>query len=158
MKSKSQIKRLTEQTKSKGLTAKQFAWYYLVTKGDEGVVPSYYGGLDPYYENFEDRLNNKHKILNSTKQTNEALKDILTYGVDWKKTTPPRSDSTEYFNGTFAESSLIKETLSGDLYLNNGTKQHWFGEGLDISNVFEIMANIEKTKSNFETIFGNFND
>jgi hypothetical protein len=62
--------------------------------------------------------------------------------VNWKKTISPRSDLEDQFTGTFSDPKT-KEYLSGKLYLKNGHVQDWLCEGVEVTNVFEMMAKVQ---------------
>lgn len=138
----------------KQLTSKQFAWYYLVANGYEGVQYGTYGVFelrvdysDPEY------YKKRHRSVNYVKLTEEAKKKIRRIGVDWEKTCAPSSDSVSLFAGTFCDPD-VKETLVGELVLKNGDKQHWVADGIKVSNVFDMMANMVEVLTNFDSIFG----
>jgi hypothetical protein len=40
------------------------------------------------------------------------------------------------------------------LVLNDGTKQTWCAEALEVSNVFEMMATVADAQARFEALFG----
>jgi hypothetical protein len=138
------------------MTAIQFAWYYLVKNGYEGVEHAYYGGYERHDPKME--LSRRDRHISDYREVitmrDEALKDIIKYGVDWKLTGPPTSDYASYFNGTFAEEQGRKETLTGRLILKNGKQQYWVADAIEVTNVFELMANAEQAKADFKEVFG----
>jgi hypothetical protein len=134
------------------MNAKQFAWAYLVKNGMANMSPSYYGGYDPVDPNAP----GMKKGRNYTNDWwNEAfLSKIKTVGVNWVITAAPDSDSVARFAGTFAESCDYEEVIQGTLVLKDGTKQYWCAEALEVSNVFETMANMDELKNFFAETFG----
>ena len=134
------------------MDAKQFAWLYMVENGDVGVKHSFYGGVDIVDKRFQKKPFNGWMKGQSARRK-FCLKEIKTYGVDWKKTAAPESDYVSEFNGTFAEPSRT-ETLNGTIVLKNGAVQIWYAAAIEVTNVFEMMAMIDGAKQRFIEIFG----
>jgi hypothetical protein len=130
------------------MDAKQFAWTYMVAMGTANATPSYYGGWDPV----DKKIKTSRGHHGITSYHDAFLKMIREIGVDWDKTDVPMTDTHAQFEGTFADSST-KEYLDGCLVLKNGYEQHWIAEPY-ISNVFEIMADIDNFKQKFYDYFG----
>lgn len=134
------------------LTAIQFAWIYLVKNGYAGVKQGYYGGWETYDDDSWSRGKwVDYKKLDELKL--HAWQEILDFGVDWVATKAPRSDLVSTFEGTLADPSN-KETLVGTLVLKNGCKQHWVADALEVTNVFEMMANAHNAVDDFKEYFG----
>lgn len=95
---------------------------------------------------------NENSVRNIDVIEQAYLADIKKFGVNWAKTAAPMSDMESVFNGTFAEPGT-KEMLKGVLVLNDGSKQEWLAEALEVSNVFEMMAMVDDARARFETIF-----
>lgn len=132
------------------MNSAQFAWLYLIQNGMAGVEPAYYGG----YDIVDKRLTPEKKDYGDYGKFNSKyLHEIKTYGVNWAKTNSPRSDMVSQFEGTFCDSSE-KEYLFGELVLNNGTKQSWCGESIEVTNVFDMMAEVHNAPDAFKEIFG----
>ena len=117
------------------MNAKQFAWLYLIENGFTGVRPSYYGGWDLLNSNSA----SIYPVQNMFDMRDQAKTKIKGTGVDWSKTRAPESDSQDIFQGTFCDNKS-KEFLTGKLVLKNGETQEWWAEAIDITNVFEMMA------------------
>lgn len=130
------------------MNATQFAWVYLIENGRANMEPSFYGGYDPvdakapgaveknWYKNWDDAFK----------------KEIMRFGVDWKKTQAPRSESYSQFTDTFHDPEY-KEFLTGELVLKNGQKQFWAADPLTMG-VFEAMAAIDEYKAKGVELFG----
>ena len=81
------------------------------------------------------------------------LKELKDPGVDWSKTCSPESRGFERFRGTFTDSET-EDVLLGVLVLNNGIKQEWYGKNIEVKNVFDMMASVQKAEERFNEIFG----
>lgn len=134
------------------MNSKQFAWLYLIKNGDAGVRYSYYGGfildderMTHLYKPYD------HKSLENIKSA--YLKEIRDIGVNWTKTGPPSSDIVHLFNGTFNPSEY-SEKISGVIVLNNGLRQSWVADNIDVSNVFNMMESLFNSAEDAKTIFG----
>lgn len=134
------------------MNSKQFAWLYLIENGTAGVEHSYYGGytlvdqrMDGIFKRFD------HRSYEAVKQI--YLKELKEIGVDWDKTSAPESNMVSQFAGTFSEADE-NEYLSGTLILNNGEKQTWIAEAIEVSNVFDMMAAVSEGQSKFTEMFG----
>ena len=142
------------------MNAKQFAWAYLIKNGAAGVTPSLYGGLesqdlDEYSEELEEWFNKNKWSLSKTDRIREAfLKDIKKIGVSWEQTKPPVNEEFSIFVSTFADSYDVEEKIAGYLILNDGRKQYWCADQIEVSNVFEIMADQQILSDYYEEIFG----
>lgn len=130
------------------MNSSQFAWLYLVEHGQAGVEHSYYSG----YRLKDERMKHLYGSWNNTQIKNHYLKEIKDIGVNWNKTKAPISELKSEFEGTFNDSSE-KEYLTGTIILNNGMKQSWIAENIEITNVFNMMAAIENSKSKFKEYF-----
>lgn len=134
------------------MNSKQFAWLYLIENGVAGHSHSYYGG----YDLVDKRLASVLKSSNYGNLEPAAefyKKEIKTYGVNWNKTASPDTETVSEFNGTFAEDSRYIEKLTGTLVLNNGTKQSWIADALEVTNVFDMMAQVDNANNRFKEIF-----
>jgi hypothetical protein len=131
------------------MNSKQFAWLYLVSNGMAGARHSYYGG----YEQVDKSLPplSWDKGLEQYKKI--YLAQIKAHGVNWTKTKAPETGTHSIFNGTFADSGE-EEHLEGVLVLNNGTKQNWIAEALEVKNVFDMMAAVHEAPEKFKQLFG----
>lgn len=121
------------------MDSKQFAWFYLIENGQAGLQPSYYGGYSAVSS-----LKKEFAAMSWDKQYSNPFKErflanIKTYGVDWEKTSAPESTLVNRFQGTFCDSKQ-EEMIEGTLVLRNGQTQYWSGEKIEVSNVFEMMA------------------
>jgi len=133
------------------MNSKQFAWLYLIENGIAAVEHSYYGG----YELVDKRMTGIFKRFdhNSEIEVKQIyLKEIKEIGVDWNKTSAPESDMVAQFAGTFSEADE-NEYLSGKLILNDGKKQTWVAEKLEVSNVFEMMASVHEATARYNNLF-----
>jgi len=139
------------------MDAKQFAWLYLVEQGMAGRTPSYYGGFE-----IDDKSKKRCKgVVSDTYYWNagtdplreQFFKEIREHGVDWDKTEPPQSETHSQFTDTFHDPTY-KEYLEGVLVLNNGIKQPWCGEALEVTNVFDMMAAVSTSEERFIKAFG----
>lgn len=135
------------------MESKQFAWVYLIENGVGGLDKSYYGG----YEFFDEELEKEFgrvwidaEIYNKIRQ--KYFDKFRSVGVDWKKTKAPESTFVSEFAGTFCDPSSV-EYLVGDLVLLDGTTQHWMGRDVPVTNVFDLMASIDKQKELFKKYF-----
>lgn len=137
------------------MDAKQFAWLYLIENGNAGAEPSFYGGVDIIDKRLQKApYNDWMKGYESYEKRREFyLKELKTYGVDWVKSKSPESDNISQFTDTFHDPTY-KEFLVGTLVLKNGTNQHWCAEAIEVTNVFEMMAQIDGAKERFAAIFG----
>lgn len=135
------------------MNSKQFAWLYLFENGLIGVQKSYYGGYDPLIEDWNERFGDIYNMTSYERAKEFAFTQIKEWGIDWKKTLPPKSDIIYEFAGTFAESKET-EFLSGTLILKNGEKQQWLAESLAVTNVFDMMAQIHKAEARYYQITG----
>lgn len=120
------------------MDAKQFAWLYLIENGYAGVEPSYYGGWDLINSNSA----SVYSIDKMFSLKEEFLKKIREVGVNWDKTLEPESDSVCTFQGTFCDSKQ-KEYLTGKLVLKNGESVVWYADAIEITNVFQMMAEVD---------------
>lgn len=137
------------------LDSKKFAWLYLVKNGVAGRKPEYYGG-----HRYTPEALKKYPKAKSWYGIEEQdivqvgySKDLKEIGVNWEKTSAPTSESRSQFNGTFADTTY-EEYLEGELILLNGEKQIWCAEALEISNVFDMMAETVNAPNEFIEIFG----
>lgn len=137
------------------MDAKQFAWIYIIENGIAGVKRSYYGGYDYLVDTTKyERANLCAWDGNMiTAIRNDSLVHLQTVGVNWDKTRAPESSSYSAFTDTF-HNPETRETLVGTLVLNDGTKQDWSADAIEITNVFEMMARVSEGEQNFEKIFG----
>jgi len=134
------------------MNAKQFAWLYLVENGVPFQKPSYYGG----FELVSEIPNYKYDRFDYTGQTKIVgiAKDLIKkYGVNWDKTQAPKQKRYYSFQGTFNDSGE-DEYLEGTLVLNNNQEIFWCGETIEVTNVFEQMANVSEAPAKFKDIFG----
>ena len=135
--------------------AKQFAWLYLIEHGMAGRTPSFYGGY-----NFDEQSMKRCNITNTSYWSwktdpfrEKFLEEIREYGVNWFRTNAPCSETHSQFTDTFHDPDY-KEFLEGTLVLNNGIKQPWCGEALEITNVFDMMALAHQAEQRFKDLFG----
>lgn len=137
------------------MDAKQFAWLYLLEHGVAGRQHSYYGGWKILQSAKKRFPNLKSNDLWKTPDpiAKLYLHEIKIYGVNWVKTRAPSNSSASIFNGTFADSGE-KEILEGTLVLTNGSTQEWVADKLEVSNVFEMMAQVSNAEIKFVEIFG----
>ena len=61
-------------------------------------------------------------------------------------------ESFSRFEGTFADSSRV-DMMVGELVLNNGSKQSWGAEKLEVQSVFQMMAMISESEAKFKELF-----
>lgn len=136
------------------MNAKQFAWLYLVENGMACREPSYYGGFDFSHavrKRFPDAKKYDYRGEDEVKKA--YLTDIKKFGVNWYKTDAPLSKSFSIFTDTFHDPD-DEEFLIGVLVLNDKSEQEWCAEAIQVTNVFEMMAEVAKAKDKFENIFG----
>ncbi len=133
------------------MDAKQFAWLYLIEHGKAGCSPSFYGGYE-FDRNVRDTYN-AYDIAAYDKIRLTYLETAKRIGVNWTKTKAPKSETHSVFNGTFADAGE-SEYLDGMLVLNDGSKQHWIAEALEVTNVFEMMATASAAEAKFKEYFG----
>lgn len=132
------------------MNAEQFAWAYLVKNGYGGFEPSYYGGFDVIDTKLPAKIKTDWDgVINAKPLYLDAIKKV---GVNWNKTKAPKSTFQSQFNGTFADASLV-EFITGTLVLNNGYEQIWYAPALEVSNVFEMMANTSELQDFFNKMF-----
>lgn len=133
------------------MDAKQFAWLYLVENGYANCKHNYYGGwelITSPKEGLRSYCTEEFRAIQK-----QFRKDILTKGVDWKKTSNVVSDYVSEFADTFSDPRRV-EVLSGILVLRDGTRQKWDSEALAVTNVFEMMAEVADAKKRFPKVFG----
>lgn len=136
------------------MNSTQFAWLYLIEHGRGGASHNYYGGY-----NYDPKLTKSipdfsEWDVKKVEQLQSMLRDkIKQIGVDWKKTVEPSSDLVSEFNGTFADSSHT-EILTGTLVLRNGERINWLAKALEVTNVFEMMAQVSESPAKYESVFG----
>lgn len=135
------------------LTAKQFAWTYLILNGQAGVKPGYFGGTELANPRVEHLYGRQSLDGEDRKIRQHFLKEIRSSGVNWERTKEPFSNQISVFSDTNSPCD-IKEVLVGELVLNNGLCQTWSSEPLCTSNAFELMAEVDRLKSQFVDIFG----
>lgn len=123
------------------MNSTQFAWAYLLKNGVVGVTYGYYGG----YELIGDRNSCCVEHEKIQKLKNSAIAKIREFGVDWKKTRPPESDWRNEFDGTFNDPKSV-EFISGVLVLKNGESQKWIADRIEVTEVFDLMADAENAK------------
>jgi hypothetical protein len=133
------------------MDSKQFAWLYLIEHGLAEVKHSYYGGYDHVHNSPYSKLSiwdykNLEKIVDASKA---KIKEV---GVNWNKTFAPETERHSIFNGTCNDAGET-EKLEGILVLNDDTKQFWMADKLEVSNVFEMMAQITDAKERFDLLF-----
>jgi len=104
------------------LKAKHFAWIYLLKTGGVGKW-SFYSGY-----NFDKNI------------TQKAYHDILTHGINWKKTEAPTDSFEDTFEGTFCDATSTG-VMDGVLRINNG-EQYKFACTFAPDDIFEIMESI----------------
>lgn len=129
------------------MESKQFAWLYLVEYGWPNASSSYYGG----FQLSNDKGCCDYSAL--TREKKNVLANIKQVGVNWERTNAPDTESTDYFQGTFCDSGT-KEVLYGIMTLNNGIDVPWYGDAIDVKNVFDMMAEADTYKEKFKEIFG----
>ena len=131
------------------MNSKQFAWLYLVTNGYAGQKPSFCGRLE-----LVDERAKKIKCSSWDRSPirESYMKEISTIGVNWEKTDAPSNQHYNMFAGTF-NNSESKEFIVGELVLNNGLRQTWHTEALEVTNVFDMMAKIEEYVAKYYEIF-----
>lgn len=136
------------------MDAKQFAWLYLIEHGDPGT-PSFYGGteIDPAIIKRLPRAQNEGFFERHSALERALRQEILDHGVDWDRTPAPQSDSVSQFNGTFHDPEY-KEMVVGTLILRNGLRQQWYADSIEVTNVFEMMAQVQEAVARFQTVFG----
>lgn len=132
------------------MDSKQFAWMYLIEHGTAGGKPSYYGGVEIKDKQAKTIKGDYFKVHENIKK--EYLKEIKRVGVDWQKTAAPVNDSLNMFTGTFSEPEK-REYIWGELVLNNRTVQTWSVDALEVTNVFDMMAEVDEVKKRFKCIF-----
>jgi hypothetical protein len=132
------------------MNSKQFAWLYLVSNGIAGARHAYYGGYDQVDKSLPE-IGYDYGKLEEYKKI--YLAQIKAHGVNWNKTQAPETDTHSIFNGTFADSGE-EEHLEGVLVLNNGAKQNWIAEALEVKNVFDMMAVVHEAPEKFKQLFG----
>ena len=130
------------------LTAKQYAWAYLLSRGNAGVKYSYYGGFNITDDRYDSRSWVNEGKLKRIRE--DYLNMIKMFGIDWDKTHAPHSDSINLFNGTFADDQIVKEVIEGALVLKNGFRQEWIAEQVDIMEVFELLSDSENMVKYFK--------
>lgn len=135
------------------MNAKKFAWLYLIENGYAGCKPGYYGGWEILDEEARVIFDSDRSFKVYTKIKDHYVKQIAIHGVNWEKTKEPQSDITYEFNGTFNDPSKT-EIINGKLVLNNGIVQRWVAPNIEVTNVFEMMANIDESIKQFKIIFG----
>ena len=57
------------------------------------------------------------------------------------------------FTDTFHEPDR-KEVLTGELVLNNGLRQTWTADAVEVTNVFEMMAQVHSGALRYAELFG----
>lgn len=133
------------------MNASKFAWIYIIEHGVTGVTHSYYGGYDePCGTCRGGKYVDESEVQ---KRVIEAKLKILSIGVDWDQTASPIASDYSSFEGTFNDSSTT-ETLVGTLILKDGTRQEWTADAIEVTNVFEMMANVHQADAKFKTLFG----
>ena len=109
------------------MKSKEYAWAYLLSYGCVANKWSYYGRYEC-----------------DTKATKQCLLLLNTTDIDWGKTKGPSDGNESCFNGTFNEEPCYIKTLSGKLYLQNGTSFSWgctFDEPMNVFDMLEFMNN-----------------
>jgi hypothetical protein len=138
------------------MNAKHFAWVYLINHGMAGEEPSYYGGTE-FHESFDFErysISSRHDLYNNKGILRQKFVDeFRSIGVDWKNTKSPSSSLYSEFEGTFHDSTE-KEYLTGELVLNDGSKQFWAAKALEVQNVFAMMESVSEGPEAFNKIFG----
>lgn len=135
------------------MEAKKFAWIYLIEHGDAGFEQSYYGGLSLKDQRVAHLHKSDWKWDSASKIKEFYLNEIKRIGVDWAKTREPQNNEISLFTDTFHDSER-KEIIEGELILNNGLKQSWFADKLEIANVFEMMAAVSEFQTKYISLFG----
>lgn len=138
------------------MNATQFAWLYLIKNGFAGVQHSYYGGYKvDKNEPFNEEMFNKYDGSWSwfIKAKDDYIDLIKKIGVNWKKTKAPESSSVSKFQGTFADSKEV-EMLEGTLVLKNGQRIEWIADAIEVTSVFEMMANAANGQVEYNELFG----
>lgn len=134
------------------MNAKQFAWLYLVENGVPFQKPSYYGGFELVSE-IPNHKYDRYDYMRQSKIVAIAKDLIKNHGVNWDKTDAPVQTTYYEFAGTECDSRST-EYLEGTLILNNGQDIFWCGENIQVTNVFEQMANASLAPAKFKEIFG----
>ena len=134
------------------MDAKQFAWLYLIENGYAGCKHDFYGGWEIVDETAKEIYSN-NLVIDICKINQQYLLDIKKYGVDWGKSKEPQSDIAYLFDSTFTDAKRV-EIITGKLVLKNGTVQSWAANNIEVSNVFEIMANVDAAKERFKQMVG----
>ena len=137
------------------MNAKQFAWLYLVENGVAGCKHNYYGGWD-FMPGVIQRYRPRKGRYSSIDQVDlkaKMLAEAREVGVDWKRTADVQSDSVSEFTDTFHDPST-REILCGTLVLLDGTQQSWVADAVEVTNVFEMMAQVHAASERFEKVFG----
>ena len=137
------------------MNSKQFAWLYMIENGMAGQEPAYYGGYDFIDKAAKDCPGEVYSFSDpkSGKVRDLYLSQIKAIGVDWKRTESPRNENFTIFEGTFCDASS-KECLTGEIILNNGVKQSWCADNIEVTNVFDMMAELDAAKSRASELFG----
>jgi len=133
------------------MKSKQFALIYLIENGVAGVKPSYYGGYVPVGQPKVDKCDCSGKWITVRREL--YLHNIKTIGVNWDKTKAPENGDYSIFVGTECDSES-RENLTGTLYLNDGTKQEWTADAIEVTNVFDMMERVSEATAIFNEIFG----
>jgi hypothetical protein len=136
------------------MDAKQFGWLYMIEHGQAGCKPSYYGGWDVVPEAVERYQPRKgfYSSIDMADLREKMLADVRLWGVDWDRTDAVQSDSVSEFTDTFHDPDT-REILRGTLVLLNGTRQQWMADAVEVTNVFDMMAQLAGATTRFEAAF-----
>lgn len=107
--------------------AKNLAWAYLIKYGYVCDDWNYYGG--------------RYELVRG--ETEKCLNDMLSNGIDWKKTDEPKDDRESEFMDTFSE-PLTVDVLYGEIVLLNGHKYKWGCKFERPGNIFQIVEEFYK--------------
>jgi hypothetical protein len=137
------------------MDAKQFGWLYMIENGHAGCKHNYYGGWDviPGVLDQYDIKRNKYNGFDPQELRTKMIEEVRRVGVNWKKTGDVQSDRVHEFSDTFHDPDT-REILTGTLVLLDGTRQEWVANAVEVTNVFEMMAQIHSAAGRFESVFG----
>lgn len=130
--------------------AVKFVWAHILKEGRLTTGEwSYYGaGYECKFGFSYDKAN---------KAMEKLRKDVISVGVDWSKTTEPKSSQETYFNGTFCEETAYKEALLGTLVLKDGS-EYIVGSNAPDSKFGDFMKLMNEYLENKEFIKKTFGD